>query len=103
MKYVIVRITIDSEKGAQSLANELLKNKLIACANISSTFSTYWWKGEIEDNEEFVIMAKTKASLFKKVEKFVKEFHPYEIPCIVALPIVDGNKECLDWIDESVE
>lgn len=103
MKHIIIRITIDSEEGAKSIANELLKNKLIACANISSTSSTYWWKGEIEDNDEFVIMVKTKANLFKKIEKFVKEFHPYEIPCIVALPIVEGNKEYLDWIDESVD
>ncbi|MGB9598510.1 MAG: divalent-cation tolerance protein CutA [Minisyncoccales bacterium] len=58
----------------------------------------YEWQGKIQKEKEFGMLVKTKAKLIDKIIKRVKDFHSYEIPCIISLPIEKGNKEFLDWI-----
>jgi periplasmic divalent cation tolerance protein len=60
--------------------------------------SMYWWNGKIEDDNEAVIIAKTKGSLLNELITEVKSVHSYSCPCIVALPVLNGNKDFLDWI-----
>jgi len=60
--------------------------------------STYWWKGKVEEAEEWLLMMKTRRGLFSSLEKEIKALHPYEVPEIIALPIVAGSAPYLEWI-----
>ncbi len=101
MKQVFLYITVGSAGEAASIARDLLDDRLIACANIiDGATSLYRWEGKIADEKEAVMIAKTRGDLVEKVIERVRELHSYDCPCIVALPIIDGNPAFLDWIDE---
>ncbi len=101
MKHAFLYITVGSAGEAASIARDLLDDRLIACANIiDGARSLYWWEGKVEQESEAVMIAKTREDLVEKVIERVRELHSYDCPCIVALPIVDGNPAFLDWIDE---
>ncbi|MBI3190204.1 divalent-cation tolerance protein CutA, partial [archaeon] len=70
---------------------------------IPKAFSMYEWNGKIEEQNEAVIIAKTKQSSIKKLVAFVKKNHSYDVPCITVLPIVDGNKDYLKWLEKQVK
>lgn len=100
---VIQYITVPNREEAISLAHELLNNKLIACANIvDRVTSLYRWRGEIEQNNEVILIAKTLPSYAEKVTKFILERHSYECPAIVTVPITGGSQEYIDWVSEQV-
>jgi periplasmic divalent cation tolerance protein len=63
----------------------------------------YWWQGEIQDDREVILIAKTKKSLIPELIEKVKTIHSYDCPCVVSLPIVDGNKEFLEWVAEETK
>ncbi len=65
--------------------------------------SFYWWEGKICGEEEFILLIKTKASLFSRLEKRIKEIHPYTVPEIIALPIEKGSPEYLDWLGRETQ
>jgi len=95
----LIYITAGSLDEARTIGKELVSTRLAACANIlEGVNSIYWWGGEIQDDREVILMAKTKASLVPQLIDKVKSLHSYECPCIVSLPILDGNKDFLDWI-----
>jgi len=99
MKANLIYITAESMDEARAIAKELVLNRLAACANIIDRMnSLYWWNGEIQDDREVIIIAKTKESLVPELIERVKSIHSYECPCIVSLPIVDGNPAFLEWI-----
>jgi len=100
---IIVYITASSEEEAKKIANYLVENKLAACANYFSISAVYRWKGKVEDDKEFVVLAKSRNDLFKEIEKKIKEIHSYELPCILALQVEEGNKEYLDWVGEETK
>ncbi len=103
MGYVVVLITAPVEKASE-IATFLVEKELAACVNvIEQVHSTYWWMGKIENDAESLLIAKTKSELFKKLVEEVKKVHPYEVPEIIALPVVDGNEDYLRWIDESLK
>ncbi|MDQ7082524.1 MAG: divalent-cation tolerance protein CutA [Aquificota bacterium] len=100
--YVVVLITAPKEKG-QEIADFIVKNKLGACVNVvPSVSSTYWWKGNIEKDEESLLVVKTTTARLSLLTEMVKEVHPYTVPEIIALPIVGGNDDYLHWIGESI-
>ena len=100
-EYIVVNITAPSSEVGQQIAARLLENKLIACANIvPGLHSVYNWKGEIFEDDEVLLIIKTRATLFEQVVEVVKTIHPYEVPEIIALPIVAGSNDYLGWIDE---
>ena len=97
---IIIFITTADEQEAQGIAKLLLGKRFIACANIiDGATSLYRWEGEIAEEKEAVMIAKTREDLVEKVIDRVRELHGYDCPCIVALPIVAGNPAFLDWID----
>ena len=101
MRFCTIYITAKDVEEAKVIGKLLLQSRLVACVNISDNInSMYWWKGKIQDDNEAVIIAKTRAELFTKVEEKVKAVHSYDCPCILALPILTGNKEYLNWIKE---
>ncbi len=102
LEYRIVLCTIDSIKNANELAHNLVKAKLAACVNIvSGVTSVYEWENAICEENEYLLIIKTKSDLYKKLETKIKEFHPYEVPEIVSLKIDNGSKSYLDWIEKN--
>lgn len=104
MDYVVVFITVPNQKEGKKIGARLLEEKLAACVNfVGGIDSTYWWQGKIESSKEVLLIAKTKKSVFKRLAKCVKGMHPYKVPEIIALPIVEGDKEYLKWLGQSVK
>ncbi|HDO41758.1 MAG TPA: divalent-cation tolerance protein CutA [Candidatus Bathyarchaeota archaeon] len=96
-------VTASSREEAEKIATTLLERKLIACANILGPVSSrFWWQGKIDSAEEYMIFMKTKRELFDQVADNVKQLHSYEVPEIIALPIVEGAKPYLEWINSSL-
>jgi periplasmic divalent cation tolerance protein len=100
--YIIILITVPSKEVGEEIAQKLLEDKLAACVNILPAIdSHYIWKGEICNDEELLLIVKSRFELFKtEIIPAVKSLHPYEVPEIIALPIIAGNLEYLDWIWE---
>ena len=97
--YIQVLITIDSEEKARGLQRLLVEHRAAACVQVlGPIFSTYWWQGKIEDAQEWMCLAKTRAGQYDRLESLVKENHPYSVPEVLALPILTGNTEYLDWV-----
>ena len=104
MKTSFIYITAGSTEEAGAIATELVSKRLAACANIFENMrSLYWWEGKIQEDKEVVLIAKTKESLVPRLIEKVKSLHSYDCPCIVSLPITDGNKPFLDWIAEETK
>jgi len=104
MSYIIVIMTASNREEAVKIVRTLLEERLIACANIMDPVSSFfWWKGKIEEEKEVLVIMKSHETLFKKLSKRVTELHSYDIPEIVALPIVDGSASYLDWMKVCLE
>ena len=93
-------MTAPSLKVAKKIAEILVKSKLAACVNISSPIrSIYFWEGKLNSDDEVMMVAKTRADLFgDEFIQAVKNIHPYQVPEIIALPILDGSADYLTWI-----
>ena len=101
-KFIWLYITVPDKETGLNLAEDLLNKNLIACGNLHGPFSSIFrWKGQVEREEEYVLVAKTRKALFDTCEEEIGRFHPYECPCIVALPIELANQDYLDWIKEN--
>jgi periplasmic divalent cation tolerance protein len=100
--YIVVFITVPDGETGQKVAEELVKRNLAACVNLVSPLqSIYRWKGELHQDQEILLICKTRADLFEsQLVPAVRSVHPYETPEVIALPILMGNREYLDWIDE---
>jgi len=102
--YLLILTTVPDKDKARTIAARLVESRLAACVTISAAArSYYWWEGKINEAGEYVLSIKTKASLFKKLEAALKAVHPYTVPEIIALPIVEGSKAYLDWIAKETE
>ena len=99
MKFILVYVTCPNVAVAKKIATHTVKNRLAACANIlPQMHSVYSWKGKVESAREVVLILKTRATSFKKVEKAVLSLHPYECPCIVAIPITHSFSGYTAWL-----
>ena len=104
MTYIIVLMTTSNKKEAENIIHQLLEEHLIACANIlDSVSSFFWWKQKIEHENETLVVMKSSKKLFKKLTEKIKELHSYDVPEILALPIVAGSQSYLDWLKNSLE
>ena len=98
--YIVVIVTTTNKQEAEKIAQQLLKEQLIACANITCPVSSlFHWAGKLEKAEEYLVFMKSRKDLFEKLAETVKALHSYEVPEIIALPIVEGSKAYLDWLD----
>ena len=96
----VILITIDSREAADRLAEILLGKKLAACVNILPDVSShFWWKGAPDTEKELLLVIKTRASLVDDIVVAVKDNHPYDVPEVIALPIIGGNPDYLAWLD----
>ncbi len=98
---LFVYMTAPDRATARNLAETLVRERLAACANILDGMeSWYWWQGEVQQATESVCILKTTAAGYAALEQRARELHPYEIPCIVALPVLRGHEPFLRWIAE---
>jgi len=101
MDEIVVFITASSEEEAAKIAKALVESQLAGCVNIIKNIrSIYSWQGKIEDEPEVLMIAKTQKHLFDSLMKKVKELHSYTVPEIIALPIVEGSEDYLNWLRE---
>ncbi len=99
-EFIQVTVATDLEEGAHKIAQMLVEKRLAASTWVSGPItSRYWWKDKLEKSTEWVCTIKTRRCLFSEVEQAIKEVHTYEVPGILALPIVAGSDDYLDWID----
>ncbi|MFW6105560.1 MAG: divalent-cation tolerance protein CutA [Chloroflexota bacterium] len=97
---IIVLITAGSEEEAHRIAESLVKGKKAACVNIMpGVDSLFRWEGKLDLAREDLLLVKTKTSLFPEVVELVKRTHSYEVPEIIALPIIAGNEDYFKWLD----
>jgi periplasmic divalent cation tolerance protein len=100
-EYIVVLITASNEEEAVKIAKELVAGRLAACVNIVRGLrSLYRWQGRIEDENEVLMVAKTRRELFEGLQQKVKELHSYSVPEIIALPVVAGSEDYLRWLSE---
>jgi len=99
-EYVVVLITTPDRAAAEEIAQVLVKARAAACVNILPGIqSVFHWEGEVAEEEEILLVVKTRRELVEeKVRPLVQEHHPYQVPEVIALPIVAGSRSYLDWI-----
>jgi periplasmic divalent cation tolerance protein len=101
-KFVVVFVTAPTKEVGERIARVLLEQRLIACANlITHVQSFFTWEGETKADEEVLMILKTRATLFQaELIPIIRALHPYEVPEIIAMPIVMGADSYMNWIEE---
>lgn len=98
----ILFVTVGRAEEASMIARTLVAEKLVACVNmVPQIRSIYWWKGEVCDDQELLLIMKTRSSLVDAVQQRVQGLHSYEVPEIIAMPIAGGLPAYLEWVVES--
>jgi len=101
---IVILITTGSEEEAHRIADQLLNQRKAACVNIVPRVdSLFWWQGKLDSAQESLLVIKTKTSKLKEITELVKKVHSYEVPEVIALPIVGGNEDYLKWLDTTLE
>ncbi|MEM7726018.1 MAG: divalent-cation tolerance protein CutA [Cyanobacteria bacterium P01_A01_bin.45] len=102
--YTVVLVTTSSVEEAEAIARKLVADKLAACVNILPLgCSIYTWQGQVNKDKEWQLIIKTNFNKFSELETKIQELHSYEVPEIIALPIIAGSPAYLNWIDQQVE
>jgi len=103
LSYIVVIVTVASREEAVKIVRSLLEERLIACANIVGPISSlFWWEGKIDEASEFLVFMKSHENHFERLSERVTEIHSYEVPEIVALPIIKGSQSYLEWLSDSL-
>jgi periplasmic divalent cation tolerance protein len=101
--FVQVTTTFPDQGTAQRVASCTVEERLAACAQVTGPFSsTYRWKGEVEQEQEWYCHFKTTVDRLPALQARIREMHPYEVPEIIALSILWGDQQYLDWIQKEV-
>ncbi len=101
MKPIIIISTYPDKKSISKIANDLVKNKIAACVNISKISSVYSWKNKVENTSEYLAIFKTMTKSKIILKKKIKETHPYDVPEIVEIDVASINQSYLNWLIES--
>ena len=99
----MIYTTLPDKTITKKIAKNLVKENLVACVNFFPVESVYRWKNKLTEDKEYALIMKTRKSLYHKVEKRLKELHPYEIPAIVSYEIKDGLSDYLSWIKKETK
>ncbi len=103
-EYIQLFTTTESRDDAEMISRAVVEKRLAACAQVLGPItSTYWWKEEIEKTEEWLCILKSRKDLFSELEETIKGIHPYEVPEIVAVPIVLGSSSYLEWLGQETK
>ena len=102
MEALVVYITAPNEEEAAKIAKILVEERLAGCVNIIKDIrSIFSWQGKLEDEKEVLMIVKTRLKLFSALASKVKELHSYTVPEVIAMPIVDGSEEYINWLQKA--
>ncbi len=101
--YIVVHVAVKDIEEGRKIAKSVVKRRLATCVNIIPEIESYfWWKDKLDTAKEVMLIIKTKESLLPELTKAIKKLHSYSIPEIIALPIVGGSRDYLEWIDSEI-
>jgi len=101
---LLILTTVDKEELAEKIAGQLVERRLAACVNLLPLgVSIYRWKEKVCRDREYLLLIKTSAHLFNEVRDTIREFHTYDLPEVIALPIEVGEEKVLEWMTASVK
>ena len=102
--YLVLLVTVSDSEEAHKIAGELLNRRKAACVNIVPGISSlFWWQDKLDSAQENLLIIKTKAAVLDEIVRLIKEIHSYSVPEIIALPIVGGNQDYLEWVGREVK
>lgn len=102
--FIQVFVSCESMQQAKTMVDSLLNDQIIACAQILPTVKSFYrWQGRIETAEECLLLLKSTAAQFTRIEQTIKKLHSYQVPEIIAVPLVNGSTEYLNWINEQIK
>lgn len=100
--HIVILVTAKDEVQAKRIAEKLVAEKLVACANIvPGVQSIFRWEGKVDRAREVLLILKSRRRHFPVIVKTIQALHSYDVPEVIALPIVEGNKDYLKWLTES--
>jgi periplasmic divalent cation tolerance protein len=98
-EFIQVLTTVENKADAEKIARNLVEKKLAACVQIIGPLTSYFqWQGKLDTAGEYLCLVKSRNDLFAKLEMAINGLHPYEVPEIIAVPIMKGSKDYLDWL-----
>lgn len=101
--YCVVLVTAGSRENASLIARTLVEERLAACCNIlPGMTSVYRWEESVQEDEELLLICKTRTAQFAQLERRVQDLHTYDVPEVIQLPVTAGSAPYLAWIDESL-
>ena len=101
---IVIFVAVGNSSDAALLAKSLVEKRLVACVNlVPGVSSWYWWEGKVNQDQEVLLMMKTSRDKFAALEKEVLRLHSYAVPEIIAVQIVEGSKNYLNWVEESLK
>ena len=101
---IVVLVTVGNSQEAAQLARSLVEKRLVACANmVPGILSWYWWENNVTEDQEVLLIMKSSREKFAELEKEILRLHSYAVPEVIALQIVEGSKNYLDWIEDSTK
>jgi periplasmic divalent cation tolerance protein len=99
MKFIQVFTSVDTKSNARKIAKSLISKRLASCVQVLGRLeSSYLWKGKVEHSTEWLCIAKARSIDYHRIESAIMKLHPYEVPEILAVPILYGNADYLEWI-----
>ncbi|MEK6237784.1 MAG: divalent-cation tolerance protein CutA [Planctomycetales bacterium] len=102
-EHLVVTTTVNEEEAARRIANALVETRLAACVQvIGPIHSVYRWEDEVQAGEEWLCLIKTSEECYEDLERSLKELHPYDVPQVIALPIVAGSGDYLNWLADQL-
>lgn len=99
---IVVLATCESDEQARRIARRLVEERLAACVTVTHATSTYRWKEKVEEAAEWLLAIKTRRGLFPALRAEIERLHTYEVPEVIALPMVDGSEQYLAWMDREL-
>lgn len=100
---IVVFSTCGSEEQARRIARGLVESRLAACVQVTAGIrSIYQWQGKIEEEDEVLLVIKSRRDLFRRLEAALRKMHTYEVPEVVAIPVVEGSADYLHWLDREL-
>ncbi len=98
-EFIQVSTAVDSKERANKIARRLLDERVASCVQVLGPIqSKYWWRGRIERAREWICFIKARTDDYWRIEAFIKKVHPYDVPEILAFPVLHGNADYLNWI-----
>ncbi|SPP65036.1 divalent-cation tolerance protein CutA [Nitrospira lenta] len=102
-KIIIIFVTVHDQKEGRRISKEILTSRLAACVNIIPGIqSMYQWKGKIVQEKEAMLVLKTTRSRYRKLEQKIKQLHSYEVPEVIAIPLICGSPQYIEWVAKEV-